>query len=103
MMRIGSLCRWLALALVVVAIQSPARADDKKTDKNGLREKALALNDVTGDETIKGEIKALVDAPEAAKKLLAVAVPMAKEKDQPFNYNGAFILANAALVLKDLE
>jgi len=101
MKRFGSL--WLALALVVLAMQPTVRADDKKADKSGLRDKALALNDVTGEEPIRGEIKALVDDPQAAKKLLAVAVPMAKEKDQPFNYNGAFILANTALRLKDLE
>lgn len=82
------------------------KADDKPKakadDKVDFKQKVLALNDVTGDDSIKGEIKALMDDPNA-KKLLAVASTMAKEKDQPFQYPAAFILANAAYGLKDLE
>jgi tetratricopeptide (TPR) repeat protein len=77
-----------------------ARADDSDA---ALRKRALALNDVTGDLPIKGEIKDLVEDPAGTKKLLAVAVRMAKEKEQPFNYNGAYILARASLILKDYD
>ena len=53
-----------------------------------LREEALALNDVTGENPIRGEIKALINNPKHTKQLLATAMKMAKEKEQPFSYNG---------------
>jgi tetratricopeptide (TPR) repeat protein len=68
-----------------------------------LRQKALSLNDITGDDPIEAQVKELVADPAGTKKLLVVAVKMAKEKEQPFNFTGAFILANAARQLKDLE
>jgi tetratricopeptide (TPR) repeat protein len=37
------------------------------------------------------------------KKLLAVAVKMAQEKDQPFNYTGAYLLGTLAREMKDTE
>src|SRR5262249_47951170 len=64
---------------------------------------ALALNDVTGDEPMLGQILTLLDQPAEAKKLLATAVAMAKEKNQPFNYNAAYILAKTADMLKDYK
>jgi tetratricopeptide (TPR) repeat protein len=77
-------------------------ASVRADDNDALRNEALALNDVTGDTPIKGEIKALIDNPVHTKKLLALAVKMAKEKEQPFSYNGALILARAALILRDV-
>src|SRR5260370_16313651 len=72
-------------------------------EQSELRQKALSLNDITGDDPIEGQVKDLVADPAGTKKLLAVAVKMAKEKEQPFNFNGAYILAKAARQLKDLE
>jgi tetratricopeptide (TPR) repeat protein len=95
---------WAFLCAVVFmtsATASSARAADDN-DAN-LRKKALGLNDVTGDDPIKGEIKALLEDPAGTKKLLGVAMKMAKEKEQPFTYNGALILATAAIQLRDLE
>src|SRR5438128_5489694 len=69
----------------------------------GLRRKALALNDVTGDNPILGEVKTLVKDPPGTRKLLREAVSMAKQKEQPFNYNGAYILARTALALRELN
>src|SRR5262249_14870461 len=37
------------------------------------------------------------------KQLLKTATAMAKEKEQPFNYNAAFILARVSLGLRDPE
>jgi tetratricopeptide (TPR) repeat protein len=93
--------RWLlAVFSGLLLFISPPKA---VADDADLRQKALALNDITGDDTMEGEIKALEKDPAGTKRLLAVAVQMAKEKDQPFNYTGAFILARAAHLLKDLE
>jgi hypothetical protein len=96
-LRIRRACQWMAIAVLGLATLTTARADDK----DDLRQKALALNDVTGDETIEGQIKALVAKPEETKKLLAAAVTMAKEKEQPFNFTAALILGDAAVQLKD--
>jgi tetratricopeptide (TPR) repeat protein len=86
------------ICMVCVTPASRAADDDAK-----LRKQALALNDVTGDMPIQGQVDALVAEPETAKKLLAFSAKMAKEKEQPFNYNGAFILAQTAQKLKDLD
>jgi tetratricopeptide (TPR) repeat protein len=98
-LRIGRGCQWMVIAVLALATVPALRADEK----DDLRQKALSLNDVTGDTTIKGEVKALVAKPAETKKLLAVAQAMAKEKDQPFNYTAAFILAEAAEELKEAE
>jgi tetratricopeptide (TPR) repeat protein len=92
-----------AFALVVLCAPGFAEAPERPADDGDLKAKALALNDVTGDEPIQGQIKALAADPAGTKKLLAAAVPLAKAKEQPFNYNGAYVLARAALELKDYE
>ena len=92
-------CLWILIGVLALGVQSPARADEKED----LRQKALALNDVTGDDIVKGEIKALVEKPEQTKKLLKAAMAMAKEKEQPFNFTAAYILGETADFLKDAE
>ena len=93
----GRWCKWVMLAVLVLGAQAPARADDK----DDLRQKALALNDVTGDDPIKGEIRSLLAKPAETKKLLATALTMSKEKEQPFNFTAAFILGVTAEQMKD--
>ena len=93
--------RWLLAAAALFALGVPAlKAQD---DDDALRKKALALNRITGEDPVEAEVKALGADPAGTKKLLAVAVKMAQEKKQPFNYNGAYILARAADRLNDLE
>jgi tetratricopeptide (TPR) repeat protein len=103
-MKTSRIGRWgMVLGLVFLAsgvALGPRAAADEQSE---LRQKALSLNDITGDDPIEGQIKDLVADPAGTKKLLAVAVKMAKEKEQPFNFNGAYILANAARQLKDLQ
>src|SRR5438105_13683224 len=96
--RMGSLLGLAAAVALVTACAAFAAEDDA-----ALRKKALAMNDVTGDDPVNGEIKVLVDDPAGTKKLLAVATQMAKEKPQPFTYNGAYILAIAAMQLKEFD
>jgi tetratricopeptide (TPR) repeat protein len=83
-----------------VCLAGISRAAD---DEAELRLKALSLNDITGEDPIKGQIKELTGDPAGTKKLLAVAVKMAKEKEQPFNFTAAMILAQAADQLKDVD
>jgi len=99
--RIQTFLRLTAVAalLLVGAAPRTAAADDT------LRQKALQLNDITGKDAINGKILELVNDKPALKKLIAEAVSMAKEKekDPPFNYNGAYILAKTAAATKEFE
>ena len=87
------------LAAFFVFIAQPLRA----ADDEALRDKALKLNDITGTAPLEGELRLLLKDEAGTKKLVETAVKMAKEKDQPFNYTGAFILARAAHFVKDFE
>jgi len=86
--------------LVLVGLAGPGRAADADAT---LRQKALALSEITGADPIKGEILQLLEDPQGTRKLLAVATRMAKEKPQPFTYNATLILANTAEGLKDIS
>jgi len=91
---------WAASLLVIAAwTAAPARADEE-TD---LRARALKLNDITGDNAMRGQIITFLDDTAGTKKLLAVAVKMAKDKEQPFNINATYVLATTARGLKELE
>jgi len=100
MSRIDTFVRTAAAAVLLLA---GAAARGPAADDNPVREKALQLNSITGDSAITGKIMELVSDKPAAKKLLAEAVTMAKEKDQPFNYTGAYILARTAYFTKDYD
>jgi tetratricopeptide (TPR) repeat protein len=89
----------MVIAVLALIAVPQARADEK----DDLRQKALSLNDVTGDDTIGGEVKALMAKPAEAKKLISAAAAMAKEKEQPFNFTAARILGEVAVRLKDPE
>src|SRR5438128_410191 len=66
-----------------------------------LTRQIMALNDVTGTDTIEGTIKTLTDDPEKGKKLVTACVPLVGDKK--LRFNGAYILARVAQELKDLE
>jgi tetratricopeptide (TPR) repeat protein len=101
-MKTARIGRWVVLGAMFgfVGLAQISRAADEEGE---LRQKALSLNDITGDDPIKGQIKDLESDPAGTKKLLALAVKMTKEKEQPFNYTAAMILAQAADHLKDTE
>jgi tetratricopeptide (TPR) repeat protein len=86
--------------LALVGLAGPGRAADADAT---LRQKALALNEITGADPLKGQILQLLNDPEGTHRLLAVAVRMTKEKPQPFDYNATLILANTAENLKDVS
>jgi tetratricopeptide (TPR) repeat protein len=89
------------LAIVAVLVTAVLAVAAPAPDEKELRKQALKLNDVTGETPIKGQILALVEDGAATKKLLEVAQEMAKDKEQPFNYNACYILASAALRIKE--
>src|SRR5262249_13599366 len=84
-------------------VASPVLAAGDAARDEELRKKALSLNNLTGDDPIKGQIKELADDKDGTKKLLGVAVAMSKEKPQPFNFNAAYVLARAAQEQDNLE
>jgi tetratricopeptide (TPR) repeat protein len=99
--RLGARLRRAVLVLLLLSGSVvPVRAAEKK---ESLHEQLLALNRLSGDDAVNGRYRALLDHPRAAKKLLAVAKTMVKDKAQPFNYNTAFILAHLAEEFKDLD
>jgi tetratricopeptide (TPR) repeat protein len=101
MARIGRRSALVAAAvLAFAALALPARAAG---DGAELRRRALALNEITGTDPMRGELHTLIADPAGTKKLLAVALRMAKEKDQPLAHNATYILARAAHELKDFD
>jgi tetratricopeptide (TPR) repeat protein len=91
-----SLVVGLVLLSGAVLVQA---APDPDTDIKDL----LALNDITGDDPIKGKIEQLLAKPADTKKLLTRAIIAAKQKDQPFNYNALYILARTATGVKEYD
>ncbi len=84
--------------LLVLALAIPVVGADPVE-----RDKLLALNNLTGSDAIAGQLKEFVADPDGTKKLLAAAVKMSKDKEQPFNYNAAYVLGRAAQELKDVD
>ena len=97
--RIKFLVSSVVVLLLIMAFLAPAAlaADNDAV----LRERALKLNTVTGTDPIEGQILTLTKDAEATRKLLGVAVEMAKGKNQPFNINAVYILARTAHALKE--
>jgi len=94
------ICSGLAVVLTAAWLVFPAGAAN---DDDAAKEKLLALNHLTGTDTINGRVRTMVAEPADTKKLLPVAVKLAKEKEPVFNYNAAYILARTAADLKDVD
>ena len=95
--------RWIpALATLVAAafLTAPLPAADADA---ALRAKVLELNKLTGNGPLEGSIKALSDDADGTKKLIVVAVKLAKDKNKPLNYNAAYVLGRVAQDVKDPE
>jgi tetratricopeptide (TPR) repeat protein len=87
----------LFLGLVwATAVRAAAKEDD-------FRRQALALNRLTGADTVKARYQALVKDRAGAGKLLAAAKTLVKNKPQPFSYSSALILGRLAEELKDTQ
>jgi tetratricopeptide (TPR) repeat protein len=101
--------RWVLRAGAVLCVAvllngAVGRADDEKKDP--LREELLKLNSITGEEAQRTKLIALAKDKEKAKKLVAEAGKMIKEakgKENPFNYNGALMVARLAHFVKQFD
>jgi pentatricopeptide repeat protein len=99
-----------ALVVLVACLAGTGRAAPPAKDQDQpLRDRALQLNEITGQGPMIGQLVALLDDKEGTKKLLKVAHKMAQDgdkekgKDPVFNINAAFILARAAQAFKEAE
>ncbi len=93
-----ALCLALALVgLCLLAARSQADSDDN------LKKKIFDLNKLTGTEAMQGALQALLEDKGGAKKLLASALPLAKEKKANLSYNAALVLALASADMKDMQ
>lgn len=92
--------RWAVAALAVTCFVLPAFSAE---DGAKLKERVLALNDVTGDKTIEAKILLMAKDPDGTKKELKLARALVKTQPETFNYNAAYVLARAAENLKDYD
>jgi tetratricopeptide (TPR) repeat protein len=92
--------RAVTLALAVVLFTGGAFAQEAEEN---FRDRALALNNVTGETGITNKIRELRKDKDALKKLIeeARALVKDKEKDPPLNYTATYILGRAATLAKD--
>ena len=90
----------VSATVALLALHGSLRADEPD---QALSKRALALNDITGESAIQGEIRRLTKDAEGSKKLLKTAVGIVSGKEQPFSYTAAHILARVAQNLKDPE
>lgn len=97
--------RWFGVFSValILAVFGGSGLIQAAGEEPNYRQQALALNDITGDKPINGKFKELIEQPAESKKLLAAAVGMAKEKDQPFSYFAALILGRTAEKLGEFD
>jgi len=97
------------LVVLAACLAGAGHAAPDAKDEQRLRDRALQLNEITGQDPIVGEIVALLDDKDGTRKLLKVAYQMARDgdkqkgKDPVFNLNATFILARAAHGLKENE
>ncbi len=93
------------VGLLMLGTVLPLWAADKSAQPGpdpALVKQALALNEVTGDAAVQGKLRALEADPSNSKKLIAAAATLARDqKDSPFTYNAAMILAQTARAVKD--
>ena len=96
----------LGVALGLLGTTAPLVAGGTKVakvDKSGppLPKELTRLNDITGSESAQAALKVLLDDKSQAKKLIADALSIVKEKEK-LQYNASLVLALAAADLKDL-
>ncbi len=92
--------RTLLLVLAVLLVAGNLRILVAEPDAEW-SQKALELNSLTGEGPVEGMIEALKKDPARARKLLAAASEMVKDRTkQPFNSNATYVLARVAQELK---
>lgn len=86
----------VCLTLTVVCCFREAQAGGVKVSRD-----VAALNKITGSDPMSNALKELLDDKEKAKKVIAEALPLTKQKDK-LRFNAALVLALAAAEIKDI-
>jgi tetratricopeptide (TPR) repeat protein len=103
MTRLRKIPRRVLVVLVGLALGASVGAVPVRGAEEDLRQRVLALNELTGEQALKGKVLSLLEKPEEAKKLLAAGLQLAKEKPQPLKPNAMLALATVAEELKDYD
>jgi tetratricopeptide (TPR) repeat protein len=91
------------LSVVCLVLLAPVAVAGAADDQEESRKAALSLNLVLGDQAITEKIAELKQEPAQAKKLLAAALALHRQKESTFNYSAAIILATLAKHQKDTD
>ncbi len=98
---------WLtAVVASWVAASATAAPVPTAPSEEQLKERALKLNELTSTEAMQAKLTELIKDKETTKALVEYAAKMqreAKDKEKPFKFNAAIILAKAAHNLKQNE
>ena len=95
-----------APAVVLLACGLAAAAPVPTVSDDKLKEQATKLNELTTEDAMNARLKELLKDRETARRLAAVALAMhdeAKEKEKPFKFNAALVLAKVAHVTKEYK
>jgi tetratricopeptide (TPR) repeat protein len=96
----------VVVAFLAVSARSAVAAEDDELKQQALKfNSVVIIGDTDGERAkfVDKQLEPLKKTPEKAKKLLAVASKLAQEKNQPFNYTGAYLLGVLAREVKDQE
>lgn len=98
---------WAACAILAAAVGStPAAPVPTGPTDSELKEKALALNELTSTDAMQEKLTDLIKDKAQAKRLVEAAAKLQKEageKGPAFKFNAAVVLAKAAHNVKDYE
>jgi tetratricopeptide (TPR) repeat protein len=89
-----------------VAGLGPAAPAPAGPSDDQLKEKALKLNELTNDDAMQGRLLELLKNKDEAKRLVAAAAKVQKaaaDKESPFKFNAALVLAKLAHNVKDYD
>ncbi len=72
-------------------------------DEDAQRQRLQVFNRLTGTQTLSSQLKALTADPQGTRQLIAAALPLLNNKENPVQYPAALLLAQASAELKDFK
>ena len=91
--------KWIGI--LAIGVTTLAAATNAFAGDDALKKELAQLNVLTGNDPMRGVLKALIDDKAHAKKLLDYGIPAAKNKE--LSYNGALVLGLTAAEMKDMK
>ena len=96
----------VVILTALVAAAPELRAGDTDTgaaDTGSLRDQVLKLNEITGKDPRRGQMRLMLKDEAVTKKLIEYADKMTKERPVPLNGDAASLLAELALYFKQYD